>query len=169
MQIQTPNFGEVTLINFTDLSQAEQLYVLKMRNHPDIKKWMYNQDDISETQHLSFIESLNNDASMQYFVVKKNDNNIGVLYFTDIDFRSQSLFLGLYANQLEKVSKAGTMLMEVALVYINNTLKFKDLQLEVFSSNFTAINLYKKFGFFVQSEKEVGGYAILQMTKKLGN
>lgn len=169
MNIQTQNFGEMELLNFTELSEGDAQYVLMMRNHPEIKKWMYNQQDITETQHFSFIQALRHDGAKLYFLVKRQGVIIGVVYFTDIDYDNQSLSLGLYANRVEKQSKAGTILMEVVFPYIENTLKCKVINLEVFSSNEIAINLYTKFGFQVEAEKEVNGYFVYQMHKELGN
>jgi len=35
------------LIDFVDLTQKEVLMILDWRNHENIKKWMYSQDEIS--------------------------------------------------------------------------------------------------------------------------
>ena len=48
----------IQLLNFIDLELEEKEMILKWRNHPEIRKWMYNQDEIKLEEHLSFIESL---------------------------------------------------------------------------------------------------------------
>jgi len=44
----------IQLLNFIDLELKEKEMILEWRNHPDIRKWMYNQDEIKFEEHLSF-------------------------------------------------------------------------------------------------------------------
>ena len=88
---------EIKLINFTDLSNDEKKIILEWRNNPNIKKWMYTQSDITLESHLNFIDSLNNSKDKLYFLVKKEDENIGVIYFTQIE-PNESLHIGIYSN-----------------------------------------------------------------------
>ena len=37
----------IQLLNFIDLELKEKEMILEWRNHPDIRKWMYNQDEIN--------------------------------------------------------------------------------------------------------------------------
>ena len=57
----------IKLLNFIDLKLEEKEMILKWRNHPEIRKWMYNQDEIKLEEHLSFIESLNTKEDKFYF------------------------------------------------------------------------------------------------------
>ena len=50
--------NNIELINFTELNLSEVKMVLKWRNNPDVRKWMYNQDEILLENHLAFIKSL---------------------------------------------------------------------------------------------------------------
>src|SRR5574344_1884085 len=88
---------EIKLINFTDLSNDEKKIMLEWRNNPNIKKWIYTQSDITLESHLNFIDSLKNSKEKLYFLVKKEDENIGVIYFTQIE-PNESLHIGIYSN-----------------------------------------------------------------------
>ena len=59
------------LIDFVDLAQKEMLMILGWRNHENIKKWMYVQDEISVDAHFGFIDELQFSKSRQYMAVKK--------------------------------------------------------------------------------------------------
>ena len=72
---------DIKLINFIDLSLEEKIMVLGWRNHPEIRKWMYNQDEIKLEEHLNFIDSLKLRKDKLYFLVKKEDEFIGVIDF----------------------------------------------------------------------------------------
>lgn len=165
MKIQTDHFGDVTLVNFKDLSKDDLRYVLKMRNHPEIKKWMYNQEDIIEDQHFSYIEFLKNDVTKQYFLVKQPGLVIGSINFTNIDCLNSSADFGLYANPLEFISGAGRILEETAMSYAKEQLKLSVLNLEVFESNQRAFNFYIKNGFQQTGNRDVKGQAVICMQK----
>jgi len=74
----------IQLLNFIDLEQKEKEMILVWRNHPEIRKWMYNQDEIKLDEHLSFIDSLKARKDKLYFLVKKKDEFIGVIDFTQL-------------------------------------------------------------------------------------
>ena len=61
----------IQLLNFIDLELKEKEMILEWRNHPDIRKWMYNQDEIKFEEHLNFIDSLKLRKDKLYFLVKK--------------------------------------------------------------------------------------------------
>lgn len=167
MQIQTPNFGEVTLLNFAEASKEELLYVLKMRNHPEIKKWMYNQEDISEQQHFDFVKKLKRDEEKKYFIVKQNESNVGSVNFTNINQEESSAEFGLYANPFLSIPSAGRILEEVATKYAQDELKLKYLKLEVFEQNTRAISFYEKNGFIKMSYRQQDDRDVICMQKRI--
>ncbi len=59
------------LINFVDMSLDEKKMVLEWRNHPNIRKYMYNRYTISLEEHLNYIESLKNAKDKRYFLVRE--------------------------------------------------------------------------------------------------
>lgn len=165
MNIQTPNFGEVELLNFTELKKGDALYVLKMRNHPEIKKWMYNQEDITEEQHLNFLETLITDNTKHYFLVKKTDTIMGSVNFVKIDYLEKTADFGLYANPLEGITGAGRMLEEAAVYYARDKLKLAALNLEVFANNKRAISFYNNIGFKQTISRKVNDQVVFCMQK----
>ena len=71
----------IELTNFIDMSLEEKKMVLEWRNHEEIRKWMYNQDEISLDEHLKFIQNLEFNPFKQYLIVKKGNEFIGVIDF----------------------------------------------------------------------------------------
>ena len=119
---------EVDLINFVDLTLEEKKMVLAWRNHESIKKWMLDVGNITLKNHLKFISSLSMSKTKEYMVVKKDANYIGVVDFTDIDFTKRCADIGLYANPLEKIKGAGSLLLEAGMKYAFEVLKLKTLK-----------------------------------------
>jgi UDP-4-amino-4,6-dideoxy-N-acetyl-beta-L-altrosamine N-acetyltransferase len=158
------DFGEVELCNYVNLNADNKTLVLNMRNHPEIRKWMYNQDDILEDAHLRFIQSLENDIDRRYFLVKKHSNIIGSINFSQIDLHD-SVEFGLYANPFESQKGLGAILEAIVTHYAFKELGVNKLKLEVLSNNERAINFYKKYGFKLIDARKVNNKDMLYMEK----
>ena len=137
--------------------------VLKWRNSNNIKKWMHSSDLISIENHIRFIDGLIFSKDRQYMVVKKDNNYLGVVDFTGIDFEKRSSYFGMYANPFEKIPGVGRDLEAICLKYVFNLLKLKKLKLEVFEDNTQVGNLHKKFNFKEVGMKSINKKAIICM------
>lgn len=132
------------LVNFTKLSLDEKKMILKWRNSPLVKKWMYNREDINFEDHLLYIDSLKNRDDRIYFLVKNKVDYLGVVDLTEIK-KNMSAELGIYINPLLK--GYGSLLIKKIVNYGFDVLKLKILNANVYEDNTRAINLYKKFNF----------------------
>jgi UDP-4-amino-4,6-dideoxy-N-acetyl-beta-L-altrosamine N-acetyltransferase len=151
------------LINFIDLTEFEIQQVLAWRNHKDIKKWMYTNENITLEQHLNFINKLQSTNTKLYFVVKQDINYLGVVDFYDIDSDRKECDFGLYANPFEKIAGIGRILEEISIKYAFDNLKLNKLKLEVFTDNERALNLYKKYQFEETNRKIVNEREVICM------
>ena len=156
----------IKLIDFVDTTLEEKKMILKWRNHENIKRWMYNQNNISLEEHLSFIKSLKNNISKNYFLVKYNNDYIGVIDFTNIDYETKRCEIGLYINIFLNQKGVGTILMQTIINFGFNQLKLDRLIAEVFDENIKAINLYKKFNFEEIKRKIVNNKKVIYMELK---
>jgi len=134
---------QIQIHNFTTLSKTQSKLVLKMRNNPTIKKWMYSKNDINYKEHIAYVKSLKTKKDRVYFLVTKVNKNIGVINFTNID--KSSAELGIYANPTLKGQ--GDTLMKTILGYGFKILNLKIINANVFINNISAINLYKRYNF----------------------
>lgn len=150
----------IQLINFTNLTLEEKEMILKWRNHHEIRKWMYNQDEITLKEHLSFIESLKNRKDKFNFLVKKENEYIGVIDFTQL-LKKESVHMGIYANPNTKGN--GKILLYEIIQYAFNALNVQKLHSEVFEENKRAYNLYKKFNFKDISKKTINNQQVICM------
>jgi UDP-2,4-diacetamido-2,4,6-trideoxy-beta-L-altropyranose hydrolase/UDP-4-amino-4,6-dideoxy-N-acetyl-beta-L-altrosamine N-acetyltransferase len=159
-------FGEVDLRNYVNLNENDKALVLNMRNHPEIKKWMYNQDSISNATHSEFIKSLERKIDRRYFLVKQNKNIIGSINFSKINLYN-SVELGIYINPFVQLRSSGRLLESAASEYAFIELGVKKIKLEVFSDNERAIHFYNKCGFELVDidTKKVNHQSILCMEK----
>jgi UDP-4-amino-4,6-dideoxy-N-acetyl-beta-L-altrosamine N-acetyltransferase len=151
------------MIDFVDINLQEKEMVLSWRNDESIKKWMYDGDDILLDNHLNFIDSLEGIKNKHYMVVKKDDNYLGVVDFTNIDFKHKVADFGLYSNPFEKVAGIGRILEEICIKYAFELLKLDTLKLEVFDENEKAKALYTKYNFQKTGMKVMNGKDVVCM------
>ncbi|MCK4442616.1 MAG: UDP-2,4-diacetamido-2,4,6-trideoxy-beta-L-altropyranose hydrolase, partial [Sulfurovaceae bacterium] len=137
--------SNIEFINFTELSSKDKKMILEWRNHPNIRKWMYNRELISLDEHLNYIDSLSTKKDRLYFMVKYKSEVIGVIDFTNIDYINKKTDFGIYAKPNSR--GFGKILMSSIINYAFYTLKVDRLIAEVFTKNAKAISLYKKFNF----------------------
>ena len=140
----------IKLVNFIDLNDMEKEMVLEWRNHKDIRKYMYNQETILLENHLKYIKLLKISKDKRYFLVKRDFDCIGVIYFTEI--KKDSCYFGLYSKP--NLKGVGDTLLKTIIDYAFNNLKIKTLKLEVLESNIRAIKLYKRFGFIEKDRRD---------------
>ena len=159
--------SNITLINFTDMTLGEKKMVLSWRNHPDIKRWMYNSDDILLENHMAFIETLKSSADKLYFLVKQEESYIGVIDFTKINRDNDSCEFGLYVDI--ELRGAGKLLLETICEYGFKSLKIKKLLAEAFVENEKAISLYKRFNFKETKKKIINSKEVICMELKNEN
>lgn len=138
------------LINFTDLNDEQKMMVFDWRNDERVAKFMRSKN-ISLNEHLKFIDSLKTARDKIYFLVRENDEFIGVIDFIDISDRECEF--GLYANP--RLKGQGKTLMHTVLAYAFRILKVKEINARVFNENEKAMLLYLNFGFLeVKNDKE---------------
>lgn len=155
--------GGGQLIDFVDLSAEEKTMILSWRNHESIRKWMYQSKPISLSEHHNFINSLVQNTTKQYLVLKTQQGYLGVIDFLNIDYKHKVCKFGLYANPDVLVAEVGGVLQKASIIYAFEILNLKTLKLEVFSNNMRAINLYKKFKFKVTGHKMINQQKVLCM------
>lgn len=152
---------DITLLNFVNLQIQDKKRILQWRNSDNIRKWMFNSNKISVNEHFTFINSLKSDSTKLYFLVKKNNDYLGIIDFTKITQRS--CYYGFYANPDLKIQGIGRILEKTCLDYAFNILEVEKLHLEVFKSNAQVKNLHRKNGFNITSEKIVSGQEVYCM------
>jgi UDP-4-amino-4,6-dideoxy-N-acetyl-beta-L-altrosamine N-acetyltransferase len=128
----------VQKINFIDLDEAQIRLVLSWRNDEAIKKWMHSKETISLNSHLDFIKTLKGNKTKDYFLIKEDDEYLGVIDLTNE-------YLGIYANPQKK--RVGDVLLAQIIDFAFNEKKIQTLKAQVYEDNIKAIKLYTRFHF----------------------
>lgn len=159
LQLELNRFGQVGGVSYPLLSREQQEEVLRLRNHPEVLRWSFNQEVISLDQHLAFIESLKNSTSKAYFAVIKDAQILGGISFIKQD---SDCLVGMFANLELKNPLAGFILEEALTLIAFEHLGCKKITAQVLPENKSVIALHKKFGF---REKQQGNLVELVLEK----
>lgn len=87
---------DLLFIHFSKLDRELAKEVLAWRNHPEIRKWMYNKDVISEEDHFQFLQSLPRQRQRYYWLVKEGEKNLGVIDLSN--YKTGESEWGFYLN-----------------------------------------------------------------------
>ena len=159
--------SKISLINYVNLKREEQAYVLEMRNHESVRKWMFNPEKIASDDHYAFIESLKQKDTSMYFMVKDIDAVIGCINFHEIK-PNESVDFGIFANPLIAYQGMGRVLEQAGCEYAFSTLNVQKIRLEVLASNARAISFYSKSGFTTVKHIVKEGFKTICMQKIRG-
>lgn len=140
--------GDVDYINFTQLYEASSLIedIRQWRNHPDIRKYMYNDGVISEEEHLMFISSLRGRNDVSYWLVRYKEKPIGVLSLVRVDESNKQAELGYYLIPTVLNSGLGLTFVFHNFLFVFNYLKFNILFGATHVDNTSALLLDKYMG-----------------------
>lgn len=114
---------EVQFIHFSKLDEALIWEVLAWRNHPEIRKWMYNKNIISERDHLQFLRQLPQQRQRYYWLVKKGDQNWGVVDLSS--YKNGESEWGFYINPAYMGSGKAIQLFYHALQFFFTKIRLK--------------------------------------------
>ena len=143
---QQPSFtfkDDICFINFVDMSytQAEKIYY--WRNHPDIRKWMYNQEPIELEDHFEYIALLGKQNQKYYWLVGDAGRPLGVVNL-HISMLQQAEW-GFYLNPDYFGSGLGINLVYHTLNLFFRTMKIEQLFGFVKTDNHNAMRLHDLF------------------------
>jgi len=153
MELNNFIFDNYKVVNFVNATENQTKQVLNLRNKGSIRKWMFNQDIISEKEHKKFIKKLVSDLKNFYWsVFTENNELLGVVYLNNVNFNHFHAYLGIYANIDINISGKGNILMKILKKIAFTDLQLHTLKLEVFSENEQAIKFYKEQNFKLEGE-----------------
>ncbi len=144
------NFEGFTLLNFINLNPEEKEMVREWRNQENVREWMFTDHTISKEEHHGFIESLKREGSKHYcWVLKKDEEYLGVVSLNKVDFKNSNTFFGLYANPFSKKLGVSIYLFKAAIHLAFSVFGLHSIRGDTIAGN-PILYMHKKFGFLVE-------------------
>ncbi|EHD2720322.1 UDP-4-amino-4,6-dideoxy-N-acetyl-beta-L-altrosamine N-acetyltransferase [Campylobacter coli] len=153
--------NNILLKSYVNLNHIEKEKMRKYRNHPEVRKYLYQTHFISKLEHKNFIKKLKHNTKKSYFCVILDGQIIGNINF---HIKENEIDFGFYANPFSKILGIGRILEQISIYYAFKIINTPVLSLEIFSDNTQVINLHHKFDFKVIQESVYKNRKILKMS-----
>jgi UDP-4-amino-4,6-dideoxy-N-acetyl-beta-L-altrosamine N-acetyltransferase len=141
-------------VSFEDL-----VMLLEWRNHPDVRKFMFTQHEISLDEHISWFESASKDSSRFLLIIVEQDNPIGYVQFCKLSTEGAADW-GFYVRP-NAPKGSGRKICTIALNFAFGTLNLQKICGQAIESNVASARIHKSLGFteehVVQNQSQTEG------------
>ena len=138
----------LVLKNILKVDESLQNLVREWRNSDEIRRYMCNENIISEKQHSEWIKSLKNSDRKEVYIVFYDESPIGVVSIDDIDFNNKKCEWGFYIYETSLRGRGiGQRFLVSVIDYVFNELGMEKLNGNVLEVNPNVIEMHKKLGF----------------------
>jgi UDP-4-amino-4,6-dideoxy-N-acetyl-beta-L-altrosamine N-acetyltransferase len=134
------NSYELRPMNPTDL-----LTVLAWRNHPDIRRWMFNRNEISLMEHQNWFESAANDPTRSLLLLWQKNVPQAFVGFDNIK-PNNPINWGFYCAA-DSPKGTGSILGRKALNHGFHALRAHKIVGQIAEFNVRSLQFHQKFGF----------------------
>ena len=145
----------ISFENILNSTLEEQKEIRIWRNKEDIRKYMFNNEIISEEEHLKWLESLKRAINKEVFYVIYNNVKIGI---ASIDKISEEIYeFGYYLNDLVPKGKGiGKKVFYYFYLFLfHNYKKLNEIRCEVLNNNLASLNLLFFLGMTKIEERQI--------------
>ncbi|MEM9917150.1 MAG: UDP-4-amino-4,6-dideoxy-N-acetyl-beta-L-altrosamine N-acetyltransferase [Bacteroidota bacterium] len=132
---------QIHLQNFCHLDAAQSQMILHWRNHPNVRRWLFNQQPISTEEHQQFLKRLQQDDRRKYWLLCVDGKELGVLNLHQLPTGRMEWGFHLNPHEMGR----GIDLMYYALQYFFEVRKIKRIYGFVDYRNTTALLLHDFF------------------------
>jgi UDP-4-amino-4,6-dideoxy-N-acetyl-beta-L-altrosamine N-acetyltransferase len=126
------------------MTQDDLLMVLEWRNHPDVKRYMYTNHEITLEEHTKWFERESVNRKRRLFIFESNGTPLGFVNFISIS--TQIIDWGFYLAPTASKG-TGSILGEIALEYAFCALKLHKIMGYVIALNERSLRFHEKLGF----------------------
>ena len=155
--------GPYTYRNFVTLSHDEKLMILRERNHPDVKKWMYTKEDIKEKDHLAYIEGLKTRNDAYYWLMERDEKPVGVLSLIHCNFEKEEGEPGYYLFASEQDGGNGLEMQYYYKKFFFDELNVQRIYGHILYGNTNAYQMACFFGSIKEGEMMEDGRRYLSL------
>lgn len=135
-------------LKFLEIEEKHLEMIRKWRNSPEVSKYMYSDNIISQEDQKKWFQKIKNDPTSRHWLINFEGINIGVVSLTNISFTLNSCSWGFYLGESDLRGKGiGKKMMAGICEYVFEELKLNKLMAQIFKFNERTIYVHEKFGF----------------------
>jgi methionyl-tRNA formyltransferase/RimJ/RimL family protein N-acetyltransferase len=151
---------EIRFVNYIECDIAQLIEILELRNHPEIRKWMVNSDEILFDKHINFVQSLLTKSDSRYYAVYMNDK-----LYASINIQVQSNNIcerGIYSAP-EFQGHGYTSKLERTFNKVLKSIGFNTILAKVKLDNQRSIRYHNKLGYKEVNRNEYYSFFKLEL------
>lgn len=134
-------------LDILDAGPTYQAQVRELRNHADIRRFMYTDHPIGPQEHASWLASLGGNHRQKVFVILHHGAVAGVVSLNGIDTVHRTADWAFYLDPALQGKGLGSRVEFWLLDHAFNEAGLEKLNCEVLASNPTVVKLHRRFGF----------------------
>ena len=136
-------------LQIRSMAEEDLTMVLAWRNHPEVRRFMFTQHEISLAEHLAWWSRIQASADDQYLMYEYQSAPLGIIAFNGINGTDHNASWAFYASP-EAPMGTGSRMEYLALEHAFSGIRLHKLCCEVLAFNAPVIKLHEKFGFKVE-------------------
>ena len=140
----------MNIVPILKLPADQQAHVRQLRNQPHVRKFMYTDHEISEAEHLSWLETLRASSRQQVFVVLIEGAAAGVVSLSAINTTHRTADWAFYLDTTLQGKGFGSQVELWMLDHAFGAAALEKLNCEVLEINPAVIKMHQKFGFVIE-------------------
>jgi UDP-4-amino-4,6-dideoxy-N-acetyl-beta-L-altrosamine N-acetyltransferase len=137
-------------IPLLDAGPDVQAHVRRLRNQPDVRKYMYTSHEISELEHQAWLDSLQGNARQSVFAIITDGKPIGIVSLSAINAAQKTADWAFYLDPQVQGKGFGSLVEFWLLDHAFAEAGLEKLNCEVLQSNTAVIGMHQKFGFVLE-------------------
>lgn len=139
------------MIQLRDLNESDRASVLKWRNLPAVRRWMYSDHIIDEESHNMWFNEVVSDVSKRYWIIEFDGRSVGVANLTNINPRFLRCDWAFYiADESVRGKGVGAATEFIVLEYAFYQLRLEKVCCEVIEGNDAVVAMHQNFGFTIE-------------------
>ncbi|HCN44299.1 MAG TPA: UDP-4-amino-4,6-dideoxy-N-acetyl-beta-L-altrosamine N-acetyltransferase [Pseudomonas sp.] len=140
----------MNFIDILDTDPSVQARVRELRNHIDVRRFMYSSHEISPDEHGKWLASLAGNNRQRVFVVLLDDAVAGIVSLNAINTTHRTADWAFYLDPARQGQGLGSLVEFWLLDHAFNEAGLEKLNCEVLESNGAVVKMHQKFGFCVE-------------------
>lgn len=132
------------------MAEEDLTMVLAWRNHPEVRRFMFTQHEISLAEHTQWFMRAVQDNSRRLLIVQEQDSPIGYVHFSNVESGGVADW-GFYANP-DAAKGVGQKIGTSALDFAFGCLKLHKVCGQAIAGNHASIRFHERLGFKREAE-----------------
>ena len=145
----------MTKVYLRPLTLEDTVNIVRWRNLPSVRDYLYSQDELTEEQHVSYFHNVVEQGKCAQYIIVVNDDDIksdiGTIFIKNIDHSNRKGEYGIFIGEEQARGKGYSKVATHEILRIAfQELNLNRVYLTVLNNNIFAIKAYQSQGFQIE-------------------